>query len=144
MGRRFTITTLGAIVLFSQVSTFIIAALCPHIEPELPHCVSQQPVTHHDAGHVQTSSEATNPTRQSLSQPKDFCTHCAAHTRTTSQVATLTSSEAKKRAHDSAVQLPVTQPSPLAYHFSGVVPQRAHGPPGTQTPRYILLNIFRI
>ena len=154
MSRRF-VTTIGlvAAIFFSQGSSFLIAALCPHLQPELTHCKTQtteDSMSHHDMGHVQVQQMKAEFSPQpvaggvALGRPKGLCLHCSVHSRTTSNAAALGGTEAAKRAYDLTIPVQAERLVSEAAFPSTVVPSRAHGPPGGQTPRHILINIFRI
>ncbi len=165
MPKRFLVTTvLAAALLFSQGGRFLIAALCPHLQSGMASCemqssastMSHEDMAHEDMGHmghmeVETEPEpeaelASEPSLNAFApgQPNDECSHCAVHSRTTPNTASLRQGEAAKRSIDLNITLPVSRVAPVAASPVPVLISRAHGPPGDPTPRHILINIFRI
>lgn len=156
MHKRFLATNVLAVaLLFNQGSNFLIASLCPHLRSGLASCetqVSQPAVTHEHEhmGHMQMESTEPEPTIEqnsggnALDQPVGKCLHCAVHSRRTSNTISLRVAEAAKRSID--LSIPLTCWSGLAVAASPVAAliSRAHGPPGYQCPRHILINTFRI
>lgn len=154
MVKRFlTATGLAAAILFSQSSNFLIAALCPHLQPEATHCkapAAESLMSHHDIGQAQVHRSKTEPrtkpvaSQVTLGVPKGLCSHCSLHSQTTSNAGTLRGTAPVQRTND--LTIPVSGPAPVSVAASpiAVVPSRAHGPPGNQTSRHILINIFRI
>jgi hypothetical protein len=153
MHKRFFATVgLAGVILFSQSSGFLVAALCPHLRPRSTHCNTQpaeKSISHHDLGHTsrdstQARSVNTGDEAVTLGQPLGLCNHCAVHSRTTSNPAVFKNVEAPKRPHDLTISVLVSRAEPIASSPAAVVTSRSHGPPGDQTPRHILINIFRI
>lgn len=154
MSKRFLTTTgLAAAILFSQSSNFLIAALCPHLQPELNHCKAQpaeNSMSHHDTDHAQVQRSKTEPRTKpvashvSLGVPKGLCSHCSLHSQTTSNAATLGGNAVAQRTYDLTIPVSGTPPVSIAASPIALVPSRAHGPPGGQTSRHILYNTFRI
>lgn len=154
MPKRFLVTTvLAAALLFSQGGTLLVAALCPHLQSGMGSCetpLAEATMSHEDMGHMEMGSMEheipanPDPEAVALGEPTGPCSHCAVHSRTNPNIASLRVTEAARRS--GALNFPI--------HFYGVAPitvapvavltSRAHGPPGDQTPRHILINIFRI
>jgi len=152
MHKRFLATTIvGIALLFSQGGTFLVAALCPHLQSEMGSCetqLSESPMSHEDMGHVGHVEMEREPASQpdahvaSLNPLISPCSHCAVHSRTSPNTASLRQAGAAKRSVDLNVFLPAV--APVAASPVAVLTSRAHGPPGDPTPRHILINIFRI
>lgn len=154
MHKRFlTIIVLAVALLFNQGSNFLIASLCPHLRSGLASCetqVSQRAVSHEHMGHMQMGSTEPEPKIEqntggnALGQPMGECKHCAVHSRTTSNSISLREAEPARRSID--LTIPPTCWSVLAVAASpaATLISRAHGPPGYQCPRHILINTFRI
>lgn len=154
MHKRFLATTvLATALLFSQGGNFLIAALCPHLQSGMASCeteLTEPTMSHEDMGHMghmemepQPASQP-NPDAFALGQPIGPCSHCAVHSRTTPNKASLRQAEAAKRSVDLNIPLQVARVAPVAASPVPVLTSRAHGPPGEQPSRYILINIFRI
>ena len=154
MHKRFVATTVLAVaLLFSQGGNFLIASLCPHLRSTLASCVTQiaEPaMSHADMGHMQMDASRTesspnaDPDALSLGKPIGRCSHCAVHSRTTSNAISLRDTEAAKRAGNLTVPLTFSRVAPVTTSPVAVLASRAHGPPGVSPPRHILINIFRI
>lgn len=154
MHKRFlVITVLTAALLFSQGGYFLVAALCPHLQSGMASCETQPagtPMSHEDMGHVGHMEMEQEPASQpdadvaTLGQPIGPCSHCAVHSRTNSNTASLTKAEAARRSVDLDIPHQVSRVNPVAASPVPVLISRAHGPPGEPSPRYILINIFRI
>jgi hypothetical protein len=154
MHKRFVATTVLAVaLLFSQGGNFLIASLCPHLRSTLASCDTQtaEPaMSHDDMGHMQMhgsdteSSPNRDPYALSLGKPIGSCSHCAVHSRTTSNAISLRDIEAAKRAGDLSIPLTFSTFAPVTTSPVAVLTSRAHGPPGESTSRYLLLNVFRI
>ena len=150
--RFFAAVGLAVVTLFSQSTGFLVAASCPHLRaPKTSTHCNAQPAekSHHDLGHTPIdSAEAqslnTGDEAVSLGQPLGLCNHCAVHSRTSFNPAVLKGAEAPKRSHDLTISVLVSPVASIARSPSAVVTSRAHGPPGKQTPRHIVINIFRI
>lgn len=145
-------TVLGVALLFGQGGNFLVATLCPHLRLSLASCESQLAVpsmSHEEMDHKQTHPTESKPAEQDpdgivLSQPSGESTHCAVHSRKTSDFVSLRNAEAAKRSGDLAVPLVFSSVVPVAVTPVALLGSRAHGPPGEQSSRYILINIFRI
>jgi hypothetical protein len=146
-------TVLSIALLFSQGGTFLVAALCPHLQSGMASCETKlaEPVmSHEDMGHAGHMEMEQEPLSQPdadvavLGQPINPCSHCAVHSRTSPNTASLRQAEAAKRSVDLNIPLQVSRVAPAAASSVVVLTSRAHGPPGNPTPRHILINIFRI
>ena len=154
MHKRFLAhTVLGIALLFSQGGTLLVAALCPHLQSGMASCEAQlsaPTMSHEDMGHMGHMEMEQEPASQpdadvaTPGQPISPCSHCAVHSRTTPNTASLRQAEAAKRSVDLNIPLQVSRVAPLAASPAAVLTSRAHGPPGDPTPRHILINIFRI
>jgi hypothetical protein len=154
MHKRFLATSVLAVaLLFNQGSNLLIASLCPHLTSGLASCetqVSQPAVSHEHMGHMQMQSMEPEPRIEqntggnALGQPMGECTHCAVHSRTTSNAVSLRGAEAAKRSIDLSIPLTCWSVLAIAASPAATLISRAHGPPGYQCPRHILINTFRI
>ncbi len=151
MHKRFLATTvLAAALLFSQGGKFLVAALCPHLQSGMASCSTQlvEPtMSHEDMGHMEMEHEAVSngdPDAVAIRQPIGLCSHCAVHSRTNPNTASLRASEAARRSVDLNIPLHFSRVAPVTVAPVAVLPSRAHGPPGEQISRHIFLNIFRI
>ncbi|MDQ3667827.1 MAG: hypothetical protein M3410_14875 [Acidobacteriota bacterium] len=154
MHKRFLATTVvGVALLFSQGGTFLVAALCPHLQSGMASCetqLSESTMSHEDMGHMGHMEMEQEPASQpdadvaSLGQPISPCSHCAVHSRTNPNTASLRQAEVVKRSVDLNIPHQVSRVAPVAASAVPVLTSRAHGPPGHNTPRHILINIFRI
>ncbi|MFN2511845.1 MAG: hypothetical protein ABR568_10425 [Pyrinomonadaceae bacterium] len=153
MHKRFIANTvLGIALLFSQGGTFLIAALCPHLQSGMASCdtkLAEPAMSHEDMGHTGHMEMVQEPASQpdadvaSLGQPISPCSHCGVHSRKSPNTASLRQAEAPKRSVDLNIPLQVSRVAPVAASPVAVLTSRAHSPPGA-TPRHILINIFRI
>jgi hypothetical protein len=155
MHKRFVATTVLAVaLLFSQGGNFLIASLCPHLRSTLASCdtqIAEPAMSHADMGHMQMDASQTESSpnavpdgARSLGKPIGPCSHCAVHSRTTSNAISLRDTEAAKRTLGVSVPLTFSRVAPVTTSRVAVLTSRAHGPPGEHTSRYILINIFRI
>ncbi|MGI9067967.1 MAG: hypothetical protein ACR2HX_16395 [Pyrinomonadaceae bacterium] len=151
MHKRFLAhTVLGIALLFSQGGTFLVAALCPHLQSGMASCETQLAVptmSHEDMGHMGMEHEpVSNVSADALAvgQPIGPCSHCAVHSRTNPNPNSLRETETPKRSVELSIPLQVSRVAPVAASPVAVLTSRAHGPPGDPTPRHILINIFRI
>ncbi len=151
MHKRFLATTvLATALLFSQGGNFLVAALCPHLQSGMASCETQlaeSTMSHEDMGHMGMGHESAsnlNSDAGAFGQPIKPCSHCAVHSRTNPNTASLRETEAAKRSADLSIPLPFSRVSPVSVPTVSVLTSRAHGPPGQPTPRHILINIFRI
>jgi hypothetical protein len=154
MHKRFLgITVVATALLFSQGGSFLVAALCPHMQSGVASCTSQaaEPkMSHEDMGHMGHQQMEHEPDSQpntdtaAFGQPIDPCPHCAIHSGTTPRSASLRETEVARRSLDLSIPLQVPKVVPVTLSTVAVLTSRAHGPPGSPTPRHILINIFRI
>ena len=158
MHKRFLATTvLATALLFSQGGNLLIAALCPHLRSGMASCetqlsaptVSHDDMAHEHMGHMEMEQEqepASQPDADvaALGQPTGSCLHCAVHSRTHPNTASMRQAYAAKRSVDLSIPLQVSRVVPVAASPVRVLTSRAHGPPGEPPPRYVLINIFRI
>lgn len=151
MHKRFLATTfLATALLFSQGGNFLVGALCPHLRSGMASCgtqLAEPTMSHEGMGHMGMSHEAApnpDPDAVALGQPIGSCPHCAVHSRTTPNTASLRETEAAKRSVHLDIPLQVSKVAPVTQSPVAVLTSRAHGPPGDPTPRYILINSFRI
>jgi hypothetical protein len=154
MHKRFVANTVLSIaLLFSQGGTFLVAALCPHLQSEMASCEpqrSESTMSHEDmghTGHMEMEQEPASPPVAdvaSLGEPIGPCSHCAVHSSRSPNTASLRQAEAAKRSADLNIPVQVSRVAPAAASPVAVLASRAHGPPGDPTPRHILINIFRI
>lgn len=151
MHKRFLANTvLGVALLFSQGGSFLIAALCPHLQSGMASCetpLAEPAMSHEDMGHMGVEHHTPpnpDPNTVALGQPIGPCSHCAVHSRTNPNTASLREKGIAKRSVDLNIPLEFSIAGPVTLSHVSVVPSRAHGPPGNPAPRYILINIFRI
>ncbi len=150
MHKRFLATiVLATALLFSQGGKFLVAALCPHLQSGMTSCATQlaaPTMSHEDMRHLGMEHENANsdPDAVALSRPIEPCSHCAVHSRTNPNTASLRITEAAKRSADLNIPLHFSRVAPSILSPVAVLTQRAHGPPGKTTSRHILINIFRI
>lgn len=160
MHKRLAATAvLGIALLFSQGANVLVAALCPHLRSPAEPCITQAPKTDSDDEHMdhtemdsaegesvsaEQSDSGEESDRVALSQPVGSCPHCAMHSRSSSNPASFREIETAKRTSDLniplLVELTVVEHASAAPNFSS----RAHGPPGSELPRHLLINVFRI
>ncbi len=153
MHKRFLVTTLvGIAVLFGQGGNFLVGALCPHLRSAAASCdmqVSETEMSHQEMGHEGMGSMDNEPIAQdneadTLGQPPKPCSHCAVHSRSSSNAISLRETDTPKRSADLSIPLTVSTIVPVSTSSAAVLTSRAHGPPGELRPRHILINIFRI
>lgn len=154
MYRRFLATTIIAVaLLFSQGGKFLVAAFCPHLQSAMVSCNTQPPghlMSHEDMGHMEMDSMEQEPASKpdlsaiALSRPTVPCPHCALHSSSTSNTASLKETDAAKRSGDLSSPLNCSIVATVSSSLVKVLTLRAHEPPGKTTPRHILINIFRI
>jgi hypothetical protein len=161
MHKRFIATTvLGVALLFSQVGTFLIAALCPHLQSGMVSCqtkssssaTSHEAMAHEDMGHTgHTEMEHETVPKPdpdadavAMGQSHGPCSHCSVHSSRTPTSASLRATEAAKRSIDLTIHLHLSRVAPPTITPLAVLTSRAHGPPGEAISRHILINIFRI
>ena len=153
MHMRFLTTTVIALTLiFSQGGGFLVAAMCPHLTSKVASCESPdapEEMDHHEMGHGPMASVDQEPSPIGLAaspavvKPIADCNHCAIHSRTDSE-ASLRDWSIPQRSSDRTLSLVVTAVAPVATSSATVLTSRAHGPPGSEVSRYILVNVFRI
>jgi hypothetical protein len=85
-----------------------------------------------------------DPDAIALGQPVGPCPHCAVHSRTTPNTVSLRDAEILKRSGSFVIPDTVSPVVSVEMPFAVSLTSRAHGPPGTSTPRHVLINIFRI
>jgi len=154
MDKRFLINTLlGVALLFSQGGNFLVGALCPHLRSAAASCdmqVSETEMSHEGMGHAGMGSMSSEPAAQpndeadALGQPTKPCSHCAVHSRSSSNAISLREADGPRRSADLTIPLTVSTIVPVASSTAPALTSRAHGPPGQSTARHILLNVFRI
>ena len=144
---------LGVALLFSQVATVLVAALCPHLRSPAASCFTEMsaPATSHEhMDHMQMDHGESEPVVNendegvALGQPVKACPHCAMHSRSSSNPVSLRETKTAKRASDLNIPAAVEQVLSERPPSSSLVISRAHGPPGGLIPRHILIKIFRI
>lgn len=153
MHMRFLTTTVIVLTLiFSQGGSFLVAAMCPHLTSKVASCESPdapEEMDHHEMGHGQMDSVDQELSPIGFAAPPAVielitdCNHCAIHSRTDSD-ASLRDWSIPRPSSDRTVPLPVTMVAPVATLSAIVLTSRAHGPPGSEVSRYILVNVFRI
>jgi len=160
MHKRLAATAvLGIALLFSQGANVLVAALCPHLGSPAEPCITQAPKADSDHEHMDhtgmDSSERESvsaepstlgkaPDGFALSQPVGACPHCAMHSRSSSNRSSFREIETAKRTSELNIPLLV---EPIVFEQESAAPiisSRAHGPPGDQLPRHVLINVFRI
>ncbi len=155
MHKRFLATAVLAVaILFSQGGNFLIASLCPHFGSARASCEAQAPepvdVSHEHMDHMQVESMQTESTSEAptdgdaLIPVPQSCLHCAVHSRRSPDASTIRVTEAAKRAGQLTPPLAVSDVVTVPQSFVPILSARAHGPPGEQPPRHILISIFRI
>lgn len=160
MHKRLTATAvLGIALLFSQEANVLVAALCPHLRSPAEPCITQASNTNSDREHVDhtemDSSEAESVSAEpsdsgersegvSLRQPVASCPHCAMHSGLSPNPASFREIETANPTSDLNIALSV---EPIVFQHGSAVPDlvsTAHGPPGSNLPRHVLINVFRI
>ena len=156
MHKRFLlITVLGVALLFSQVGSFLIAALCPHVRSGQVSCnrhsseSTMSEMADDEMGHMamdSTDESASNPDPNAvaLGQPIGLCSHCAMHSRTAPPAVSLREIEASRRSGTFAIPDAVPRIVSAEMPYLAIFTSRAHGPPGQTLPLHVLINIFRI
>ncbi len=162
MPKQFLVNiVLASALLFSQGGSFLIAALCPHLQSESVSCeaqvstptMSHEQMAHeamgHGAMHHGDSSEPESPAttnlgKIALSQLPEACSHCTIHSGTTPTGATLRFADTVKRSFDLNIPPAASPVEPVVATSVAVLSSRAHGPPGETVPRHLLINIFRL
>ena len=152
-------TLLGIALLFSQGANVLVAALCPHLRSPAEPCIAEAPKTDGDHEHMdhtemefsegesvsaEPSTFGEAPDGVALSQPVGACPHCAMHSRSSSNPSSFREIETAKRTSELNIPLLV---APIVFEQESAAPiisSRAHGPPGDQLPRHVLINVFRI
>jgi hypothetical protein len=150
--RLVSTTLLSFALLFGQAGIFLIAALCPHLAPGMTSCEGQgstAPMAHDETGHMDHMAMNDPPPwseadSAALGQPVGKCSHCAVHSRTSPDPASLRQTEAPKRSAELNTPLHISRVAPPALPPLPLLTSRAHGPPGEGVPRHLLVNIFRI
>ncbi len=160
MKTRFAATTaIGITLLFSQGASVFIAALCPHLRTPAEACVTQTvtptaPNEHISHMHMDstpskeapsdlTKSEEASP-EVSLGPPLGSCSHCAMHSRSNTNPVSFRETETAKRAGELKIALSVERVIFEPESLVAICASRAHGPPGSELPRHVLINVFRI
>ena len=160
MHKRLAATAvLGIALLFTQGANVLVAALCPHLRSPAEPCVSQTPepdTSHEHMDHMEMDSSegesvSAEPSdsgeesdRVALSQPVRPCPHCAMHSRSSSNPASFREIETAKRANDLNIPLAVAPVIHENESAASIFTVRAHSPPGSELPRHVLINVYRI
>lgn len=154
MHKRFlAITVMTAALLFSQGGNFLVAALCPHLQSGMASCETQRaeaPMSHEDMGHMghmeMEHEPESRPDREAvaLALPIGLCLHCAIHSRTTPNTASIREMETAKRSIALNIPLHFSRVAKVTLSLAAVLTSRSHGPPGEPTARHILNKNFRI
>jgi len=157
MRKQFLVITILAVsLLFTQGGGFLVASLCPHLQSAMSSCVTpliatamahgnMETMEHNEMGsmeHAPAIDQGTD--AMAFGPPTSTCAHCSVHSRTTIPTVSLRESEASRRLADATL--------PLRFSSASLVPtppvrrpvSRAHGPPGSNIARYVLINTFRI
>lgn len=138
MVRRFAIIVLlGAALLFSQGSSVVLAALCPHLTVSKHVCNMPEPRTAMD--HSQTAHHDLGEAIGSGDEP---CQHCAIHSRSDSSPVLVRSADGVKRSADFMIPDSVPVVTPVTHVSIALLTPRDNGPPGR--PRHLLIKTFRI
>ena len=157
--RLVSTAVLGIALLFSQGANILVAALCPHLRSPAVACMPQTPESADSDEHMDhmemnsTESEFVSGAPSdstevfegvAFSQPTGPCPHCAMHSRSSSNPASFREIETARRASDLNTPL-LVEPVVVEHESAGPsVASRAHGPPGDQLPRHVLINVYRI
>ena len=153
MHTRFLVTTVvGFALIFSQGGNFLIAAFCPHLTSKAALCESSSApaeMAHHDMDHMQGHAIEQDATvfgltgATAVSTPTGDCDHCFMHSRQ-DLPRSAGHSNVPERSADPIVSLQSTTAIPVSTLPTAVLASKAHGPPGSEVSRHILLNVFRI
>jgi len=150
------ITIVAVALLFSQGGSILVASLCPHQQSSMPSCGSQlsaMAMVHGSIEHIehvkmgsmeQAPAISQDADHFAFGQPTSTCPHCAVHSRTALNAASLRESEATRRFDDAIVPLQfprIVRATAVPFHLPV---SRAHGPPGSNIARYVLISTFRI
>jgi hypothetical protein len=154
---------LALVLLNGAMGSVLAAVLCPHASGLPSCCIARNsdqhdhmagmempdgmPMDGMDHGTATPSPDTVSETeREAVSAGEGLvpCAHCVTHSRAVSTPLFLR--EADHRNNRVAVAAPISAVQflapPVAFFHS--VSARPHAPPGSQTRRHILLNIFRI
>ena len=134
MFRRFPIIVLlGAALLFSQGSSVVLSAFCPHLS-----------VSKHDCD-MSMAQTAIDHSQTAIGHEDEPCPHCGIHSRSDSSPVMVRSADGVKRSADSYLPDSVAVVTPVKPVSIAFLKPRDHGPPGRAgRPRHILINTFRI
>jgi hypothetical protein len=141
------------LVLLNGVTGSILAAVfCPNI-PGVMTCCSAQKMEqndHMDGMQMDIQSEAASDSNLpslkagSVEMPQESCAHCITHSQPVSTPVFLCGVDQKD--HRVGAVAPVAALQELIPFTSRIysITARPHAPPGPQSPRHILLSVFRI
>jgi hypothetical protein len=146
------------VLLNGAMGSVLAAVLCPHASGVLSCCIAGRSGQHDHMAGMQmpdgmpmdgmehgTAAPSADTEREVVSAGERLapCSHCITHSRAVSTPLFLRDADHRNdlavAAPNSAVQ--VLAPSTTFFHL---VSGRPHAPPGSQTRRHILLNVFRI
>lgn len=154
MEKRFLATTFLAITLIlGQSANVLVAALCPHLQSNQPSCETPSAQTegnHHDMHHMVAEQEtagffgSTAIEIEALVHSNGRCSHCAVHSRESGSTASLQRSYFAKSSHELTLTVNQSLDRPIAVSEALNLTSRAHGPPGDERSRHILISVFRI
>ncbi len=162
MNKVLATTALGVALVIGQGANILVAGLCPHLRSPAELCITQgseQNSTHEQMEHMdhmemdlsETQSITEEPSTSTapletvaVNQPIGTCPHCAMHSRSSSNPLSFKESETAKRVGE--LITPLVAELLVFEHGSTfpIFPSRAHSPPGSEVPRHVLINVFRI
>lgn len=155
MRKQFLVIPILAVaLLFSQGASVLVASLCPHLQSAMSSCVAPLMATAMAHGNMEhkehmemRSMEHAPATNQdanafAFGQPASTCPHCVGHS--TPNTVSLRESEAPRRMGDATLPLTFSRIVRVTAAPFRSPASRAHGPPGSNIARYVLINTFRI
>ena len=156
MPKRITLAVLLVLLLFSRGASFLKVEICPHLasstvshvartlRPEASHEHVEADLGESETAFYQSSDAKETPAPVMISQPPGSCAHCALHLRSSYITAALARSHTPRRASRFNAAFLGT---PINCEYASAIHKfvsRAIGPSGTELPRHVLINVFRI
>jgi hypothetical protein len=156
--KRLLLITVALLLSVSSWGEVLAAALCPHMQASHACCVAKasgthrhgQVMAHHDG--MMEGMEMTVPTTpaieeaaRAITEPVGLCGHCMSRSEPPARFIIVARADAQsKKELRAAPTQTLGLPSPFSASSTLLITSRQNAPPGDQSSRHVLINVFRI
>lgn len=158
--KRLLLITIALLLSVSSWGEVLAAALCPHMQAAHACCIAKASATHqhdrmmaHDDGAMEGREEemmvpTTSPVKEDANMvtlPEGSCGHCMGRSEAPARSVSVARADVQTKKELRAAPTPTPKlSSPFTASSTLLATSRQNAPPGDQSSRHVLINVFRI